>query len=140
AAGKKSPVYTLDGCLGGAPKVVFSHNAQFLASGGGGGRQGGQLKVWDTTTWQERLVLLKGGAPAAFSADGKYLATCSSFTIQLRDATTGEEIRTLRGHRWAIFDVAFDPNPDVPRLASASADGTVRIWDVKTGEEVVAPL
>jgi WD40 repeat protein len=49
-------------------------------------------------------------------------------------------MRTLHGHRFAVRDLAFAPNPDVPRLASASGDGTVRIWDVTTGKETVAPL
>jgi len=57
------------------------------------------------------------------------------------DATTRREIHTLKGHSWAIFDVAFSPNADVPRLASASADGTVRIWDTITGAQIVeSPL
>ena len=36
--------------------------------------------------------------------------------------------------------MAFSPSEDAPLLASASADGTVRIWDVKTAKEIVAPL
>jgi WD40 repeat protein len=37
--------------------------------------------------------------------------------------------------------LAFSPNADVPRLASASADGTVRIWDTITGAQIVeSPL
>jgi WD40 repeat protein len=42
--------------------------------------------------------------------------------------------RTLRGHGDLVFSVCF--SPDNRRLASASGDGTVRIWDVQTGDEV----
>src|SRR5438874_5970017 len=39
------------------------------------------------------------------------------------------------------MDMAVTPHPDVPLLASASVDGTVRIWDVNTGTEIVeSPL
>jgi WD40 repeat protein/serine/threonine protein kinase len=137
-AGVHNPlIRTLDGCGG---KVIFSPNGQFLASGGKFRSDVGRTKVWATTTWKEFFALSKADPAVAFSPDGEYFATCDSsidFTIKIRDAMTGEEIRSLRGHTWAIFDLAFDPNTKVPRLASASADTTVRIWDVMTGKEIV---
>jgi WD40 repeat protein len=131
----------LDDCSG-LTKVVFSHDGQLLAAGGQGG--GDEVKVWKTTTWEVLSEKTKGSAPLAFSADDRYLATWSgtylNFIIQIRDRTTGEELPTLRGHRWAIFDLAFSPMGDAPLLASASADGTVRIWDVRIGQEIAEPL
>jgi WD40 repeat protein len=44
------------------------------------------------------------------------------------------ELFTLRGHAGGIAGVAF--NPDGTRLASASNDGTVRVWDTENGREV----
>ena len=40
-------------------------------------------------------------------------------------------VRTIRGHTAAVWGVAY--SPDGTRLATASADGTARIWDPTTG-------
>jgi hypothetical protein len=44
----------------------------------------------------------------------------------------GALIRTLEGHTSSISSVAFSASGD--RLASASWDDTVRVWDAKTGQ------
>ena len=40
----------------------------------------------------------------------------------------GQAIKELRGHRAAVYAVAF--RPDGERMASASFDHTIKVWDV----------
>ena len=56
--------------------------------------------------------------------------------VDIRDARTGESVRSFRGHDGDINDVVF--NHDGTRLATTGSDGAARIWDPATGEELHA--
>jgi WD40 repeat protein len=53
----------------------------------------------------------------------------------IRERTRGDEVRRLRGHRFSVVGLAF--SPDGAKLATASWDRTARVWDVKTGKQLL---
>ena len=52
----------------------------------------------------------------------------------LTPTTWGPELQKLEGHASNVTSVAFSPNGSL--LASASHDGTLRLWNPRTGQEV----
>ncbi len=90
-----------------------------------------------------RLCPVGGGEPVilpqvspwatCISADGRWLAAGGwPREIGVWDLSNRTLARTLRGHRGLITALKFMPGePGV--LASAAADGTVRLWDIQTG-------
>src|SRR5262249_23267853 len=71
----------------------------------------------------------------AFSPDGTRLASSSrDGTVKIWDATTGQEVHTLKGRPHYVAALAF--SADGKRLATVSGDGPA-IWDPATGEKVV---
>ncbi len=107
--------------------VAFSPDGQFLASGG----WDGVVRVWDTTTWNQLPVSLitNGNVRClAYSPDGQLLAWgTTNAVVQIWDKSTGE-IHTLRGHLKAVRGVAFSSDGNC--IASASQDGTAKIWPI----------
>jgi hypothetical protein len=64
----------------------------------------------------------------SFSADGRLVASSDVYDVHLWEAATARKVRTLRGHRGEMEALAFSGNGR--RLASASWDSTVLIWDL----------
>lgn len=46
----------------------------------------------------------------------------------------GKCIRTLPGHAKSVRSVEFSPNGK--HVVSSSVDGTLKVWDIRTGNEV----
>jgi WD40 repeat protein len=51
------------------------------------------------------------------------------------DAETGKKLFTMNDHLYALWSVAWRPGGK--RLATASEDNTVKIWDANTGTELL---
>ncbi|KER29328.1 hypothetical protein T265_03996 [Opisthorchis viverrini] len=73
---------------------------------------------------------------AVLNKDGSRLAVCSSdFLIKVVNFSSSDEREfILKGHTGGVLSVAFDPLDIL--LASASCDGTVRIWKVDDKREI----
>jgi len=119
----------------------------------------GEIKIWDVKAGKQ-IGSLKGHAETieglALSRDGKYLASASEDqTVKIWDKSSGKDIQTLNGRAGIIQAVPYGPTysriiwdtlkghtgmvqavaftSDGKKLATASADGTVKIWDAASG-------
>ena len=127
-------LHRLDGQSGMTVNLAFSRQGKYLAHGGK------QLTVWDTTTWKEVLTHPMGSDAVAFGPDEGLLASGGpnpNPLVRVWNVATGQERHTLRDHNWGILGLAF--SPDGRTLASASADSSVRLWDLKTGAPIETP-
>ena len=133
--------------LGGHAKPVitvrFSPDSRRLASGSGDKN----VRLWDINT-ETAVKTLEGHraevAVVAWSPDGKRLCSGSYDKCVRMWTHDGYPIGTeMKAHRDVIVDLAWQPlhrNALANRVASASRDGTVKIWELFGGGAVAAEV
>ena len=116
----------------------------------------GQLQIWNLTIEANPLVLsiatdnhcfalevlsdrVTLAESSGWDIDGYYICTGSCTHIKLRNSNTGDLIKSLVGHTDAVFSLKLLQDG---KLASASRDGTINIWDatLASGSELVRTL
>lgn len=100
----------------------------------GHGSKEDALTLYDARTgklvrqWQDSRTSPHSFKQLTFSADGQILASSNGEAIQLWEVAPSKLIRVFKGHKGQINSLMF--SRDGRRLASASSDSTVLIWDV----------
>jgi WD40 repeat protein len=130
------PRAALRGSKGPISSLAFSPDGKTLASDDGEKA----VHLWNIAsgkimaTLRSHPALLK--STLTFSPDGKLLLVPGGQDSKLRllDPVTRKERIVLRGHANMVVAVAFSPTGAT--LASASWDGTVRLWALATGKQV----
>jgi serine/threonine protein kinase/WD40 repeat protein len=86
------------------------------------------------------FMLPQGTYDVQWSTDGQVLAAAGSDGIvYLLDPEQRKKLRVLTGHHAAVVKLSAHPDGDL--LASGSWDGTLRLWSMSSGEELVrAPI
>ncbi|MCH8147901.1 MAG: WD40 repeat domain-containing protein, partial [Planctomycetes bacterium] len=93
----------------------------------------GTIQILKQPGFAEQAGLLRGLAEPAstvsFSPDAKLIAAgTETGRVKFWLTETGEDARSVAGHNGAVNAIAF--HPKVPQVATAGADGTVRIWNL----------
>jgi WD40 repeat protein len=113
-----------------AARCLVSSDGSFVAST----TQDGTLHFWDPMTGVERRQLELDGAPRvlALGRDARFLLAVSDQDhLALFDLSTGMRSVAFEGHSGEIHGGAV--SPDGSFVVSASADGTLKVWDATSG-------
>lgn len=107
-----------------ASLIGFTDDATVVVS-----RRNGSVKPYISCD----LAILPARGGWALSQRGDRIADVDEEYIVIRDMKSGDVVsRSVQAHRGRVSGLAF--SPDGRRIASASWDGTAKIWDAATGE------
>lgn len=118
--------------------IEYSPDGKYLLSGS----PGPITWLWDARTGkpvQEFKGSTGGTWEVKFSPDGRYVITGDDHLTRLWDVRTGTLVRELNAHIEGEIiggNIAVTFSPDGKTIATGEQDGTIRTWDVETGQQL----
>jgi WD40 repeat protein/serine/threonine protein kinase len=140
-------IRTLTGHTSDVMSVAFNPNSNRVLSA-----SADEVILWDRASGKELRRFKRdrdaqpnfGARPKmAFSPDGKYIASAGGSrgpagagpeTVKVHDVASGREIRSFKGHAGRVTCVAISPDG---KLLAAASMGTVKLWEMASGNGVL---
>lgn len=113
--------------------LTYTPDSQSLVAG-----SWNEVVCFDLESGNERWRLSEPGPRAIISPDGRWLAATAKgrpATLRLLDLAARTEKWLVPAHNDIIYRVVF--SPDGKTLATASWDGTARLWNTASGHEIM---
>ena len=115
--------------------VDFSTDGKWVVSCG----NDQQLRISNAS--DGKLVREISGFAASVTAlivdgNGKVFSASADHSVRLHALEDGQQLRTFVGHHDWVY--AIDIHPATQRLATASYDGEVRIWNIDSGKSLLS--
>jgi WD40 repeat protein len=108
-------------------QIGFSPDGRYL----GTPTAAGVAQIWDLRTGRKVSTFTDHTGEVtglAFGRNGEVATIGSDGTARVWEAATGQQLLVLRGHGGPVTDLSF--TADGSELATASVDGTVKVWNV----------
>ncbi|MFV9504218.1 MAG: serine/threonine protein kinase [Oscillochloridaceae bacterium umkhey_bin13] len=127
-----------DGLAGVALTLDVTRDRRLVAAG----NERGDVLIWDAVSREVRQTLRGMGGPVgalAFNRDGSQIAVAINEPVErpsviVWEVRSGTRRSTFNDHQGSITALRMPAGQDV--VATASSDGSLRIWQAATGDEV----